>query len=370
MSEEGAKHRDEYRYRCAPCNIDFCVGCNITPYHYNFNCADYKQYLEAKKCRFCKESLHGVTLNSDVAPGHVNVCQSPECQEKMSLSCGKVLPCGHNCLGVHGERTCPPCFKQKCHPKKIKVPSSNDYCNICYVEDLSCAPCLLLECGHAFHSQCIKSRLQPKQSGPRLSFKHLDCPLCNRQMKHVQLKELTAESIRLRDIVQAKASQRLIFEGLNKTKELECKSSKWYRNPEGYAMHHYSYYMCFKCRNPYFAGQVRCEQDQAYDDFNPEELICGSCKGENFQQCNIHGWDFMEFKCHFCCSIAQWYCWGKVHFCDDCHTKQQKGDYLTKKPKNMIPECPGIEKCPLKIAHPHCEEFILGCTICKNIKDF
>lgn len=99
--------------------------------------------------------------------------------------------------------------------------------------------------------------------------------------------------------------------------------------------------------------------------------MCGKCAldtmGVGSSRCGKHGIDFIEFKCRFCCSIAQWFCWGTTHFCDKCHTLQCKGVYISRKPRSELPRCPGPEQCNLKIAHPpNGEEFSLGCSICRN----
>jgi E3 ubiquitin-protein ligase MYCBP2 len=66
---------------------------------------------------------------------------------------------------------------------------------------------------------------------------------------------------------------------------------------------------------------------------------------------------------------------GTTHFCDDCHTRQCKHDYVSKLPKDKLPKCPGPRECKLKIDHGgNGEEFSLGCTFCQNqkvnLKDF
>ena len=45
----------------------------------------------------------------------------------------------------------------------------------------------------------------------------------------------------------------------------------------------------------------------------------------NIPRCLLGSSFFSEHKCQYCCSIASWYCWGKTHFCDSCHFRQQKG---------------------------------------------
>ncbi|EGG20197.1 hypothetical protein DFA_07317 [Cavenderia fasciculata] len=383
MKEEAALHRDEFRFRCTKCSTEFCSDCKSTPYHYGFTCQSHRLYLVSKKCRYCKE----VIPNSNVSETHTkDVCLEEECQQKSRLACFKqVHPCGHRCMGVAGEERCLPCLKQKCidkskadlistkrnslssPPLPIPMASASDFCNICWSETLSAAPCIMLTgCGHVFHYTCVESRLNApdlqRTAQPRLTFQHLDCPLCNKQMKHPALELLMKPHLQLLDLVKAKATQRLVYEGLQRSKELEIKTSKWYKNPEGFAMDRYQYYPCYKCKSPYFAGMVRC--DQGIDTYKLDELLCENCRPTTTgSTCTVHGVEYMEFKCHYCCSKASWVCWSKIRFCDDCHKKQQGGDYLTKKPIEEIPKCPGKEHCPLKIDHPHLEEVPLGCTI-------
>ena len=105
----------------------------------------------------------------------------------------------------------------------------------------------------------------------------------------------------------------------------------------------------------------------------PEDLVCVPCSadligfGPGNKKCPKHGTDFIEFKCKFCCSISQWFCWGTTHFCEDCHKKQMSGNYVSQKKKSELPKCGGPQTCPLKVKHPdNGEEYPLGCAICRN----
>jgi hypothetical protein len=123
---------------------------------------------------------------------------------------------------------------------------------------------------------------------------------------------------------------------------------------------------------PYFGGLKSCEAaNDSGKEFKPDELVCGKCSavaaGGGAKDCPNHGSDFIEFKCKFCCSVAQWFCWGNTHFCESCHTRQNNGDYVSRKKKNDLPKCPGADKCSLKSKHPaNGEEYALGCSICRN----
>ena len=153
----------------------------------------------------------------------------------------------------------------------------------------------------------------------------------------------------------------------------------FYQDIEAFALYMLSYYMCFKCSVPYYGGMKACEGGNDFANFKKEELVCGKCAavsvGGGAKDCKTHGMDFIEYKCKFCCSVAQWFCWGNTHFCDPCHKKQCAGDYVSRKTKDQLPKCPGKATCPLKIEHPpNGEEYGLGCSVCRNMienaKDF
>ena len=82
-----------------------------------------------------------------------------------------------------------------------------------------------------------------------------------------------------------------------------------------------------------------------------------------------HGTDYIEWKCRFCCKLATFFCGGKCHFCNDCHSKP--GTYVDfsgwkTKPGSHIPKCKGPSKCPLGGTHkPNGEEAALGCAMCR-----
>eukprot|EP01112_Ceratiomyxa_fruticulosa_P021628 TRINITY_DN7680_c0_g1_i2.p1 TRINITY_DN7680_c0_g1~~TRINITY_DN7680_c0_g1_i2.p1 ORF type:complete len:879 (-),score=146.63 TRINITY_DN7680_c0_g1_i2:140-2776(-) len=400
LSPEALNHREEFRFRCRGCSTEFCSGCKIVPYHMGFTCESYKSYLVSRKCRFCAspiKSLNKANVSTPGGPAHSNpalidICTNEECQAKMEFIC-KQRPkdCGHYCCGIAGESPCLPCLNSDCIQKSPSshkhshtqdpltqsqshslTQNSEDYCNICWVEDLGSAPCVRLDCGHVFHYSCIKQKLKKRWPTPRITFGFMECPLCKQVIAHKALTQEMAVFLKLFEEVQTKALQRLEYEGLARDKAIVEPTSKYYKKPAQYAMDRFAYFMCIRCSHPYFAGQRRCDAgDDAEKQFNPEDLVCGGCSGADVaQDCPKHGKDFMEFKCQFCCTVASWYCWGKTHFCNDCHTKQQKGDYLTKKPKTVFPVCPGPDQCPLHVKHPHVEEFMLGCAVCRNLQSF
>ena len=110
--------------------------------------------------------------------------------------------------------------------------------------------------------------------------------------------------------------------------------------------------------------------EEAKEDFNEKDLVCAGCCDIPVEMCPRHGKEHLTFKCKYCCSVSQWFCWGTTHFCNDCHSRQCKGDYVSKYPIEKLPKCPGALKCALKVKHkPNGQECSLGCLLCQNIKD-
>lgn len=128
-----------------------------------------------------------------------------------------------------------------------------------------------------------------------------------------------------------------------------------------------SYYQCFKCKDAYFVGRKDCAEGAQLDvnNQNKEQLVCPKCDPVDIRggirECKIHGTDYIEFKCKFCCNMAIWFCWGNTHFCDPCHKKAYE---INKVAKDKLPKCKGNE-CQIKVPHPaNGEEYALGCGLC------
>jgi hypothetical protein len=181
---------------------------------------------------------------------------------------------------------------------------------------------------------------------------------------------------RVHDLVSTRAK----FEGLDRDPRVTDTSSRFFDDALGLAMDTLAFYECFKCERPYFGGYKRCENaampaaDAAGADADPHEgrrdLVCGGCVPDTQKaSCPAHGVDFVDYKCKFCCGIATYYCWGKTHFCTECHRRQDRGEFLTRKPVAELTACPGSDRCPLGVEHPPngTAEFALGCSLCREM---
>jgi hypothetical protein len=354
ISETALQHRNMFRFRCRNCETEFCSECKLVPYHLGFGCDEFREHLQSLRCRFCQTSLTDKNQAPPTNDESVNlVCNAQDCLEKRDLACRKSHSCGHLCGGVKDEVHCPPCLDEEC--SKNAVQTGDDFCNICWVDTIAAAPSIKLNCGHFFHLSCTLKKISSGWPGARITFGYLDCPLCNSPIQHELLEQCLRDHLKLKKLVETKSVERLEYMGLKNCKELTDEDSQFFNNPSKYALFRFSYFPCFKCKEPYFGGERACEGNQP--EFNPEELVCGGCSAVGQTECKKHGMEFIEYKCKFCCSVAVWFCWGNTHFCDECHTKSQT---VPKIPRNELP------KCHCGIPHPlNGEEFCLGCSVCR-----
>lgn len=84
----------------------------------------------------------------------------------------------------------------------------DDMCMICFVEALSCAPAIQLECGHVFHYHCCRTVLEKRWVGPRISFGFSLCPICKSDIAHYMLNDLLDPINKLKADVKRKAVMR------------------------------------------------------------------------------------------------------------------------------------------------------------------
>eukprot|EP00742_Colponemidia_sp_Colp-10_P004729 GILJ01005044.1.p1 GENE.GILJ01005044.1~~GILJ01005044.1.p1 ORF type:complete len:1771 (+),score=301.85 GILJ01005044.1:1764-7076(+) len=358
----------------------------------------------AENCRFCGVPVTFANRSAAVAetPALASVCNDPDCQAKMEISCVNTLPCGHYCGGVRNESTCLPCFRctEKTdslsghahkvteeerkeqdtevvpEPKPELSQDADDYCMVCWTENLGSAPAIQLGCGHVFHYACIHKSLELRWNGPRITFGFCKCPLCKTDIEHEMLEDVLGPIKALREEVKMKAQMRARYEGLDEDPDVVNETGRFYKDLAGLAMDRFAYYLCYKCNHAYFGGERVCQAAAGDVKYDPTELICAQCSPISPEtDCPKHGREFLDFKCRFCCSVSVFFCFGTTHFCDACHGDPSK---MTGMGKADMPKCPAgplgqqLEgDCPLGMKHPPTgEEFVLGCGICRNARTF
>jgi hypothetical protein len=368
----------------------------------------------------------------DIFPG-AQLCQSnAECIEKQLVACTKRGNCGHLCQGYVNEPNCLPCLKPSCASRAVTqaklsfdLPNSEEICSICGTAELGECACIQMSCGHIFHYSCMHKRITSKRNSKRLTFQSIDCPLCRKTLSHSdpEIMKLIQPQISLREKVKAKAMERLIFEGLEKDPRIVNPSSEFYNKPDQYAMHHFQFFQCSSCLEPYFAGAAECGEapapandhagpnaDNNFEEVDEganlllmhQEMKCANCVlDKSIERCSKHGTDWLSFKCRFCCKLSVWYCFGGTHFCEGCHNNWNalvESDNKNKKKLHLYTQCAGLRRkieevmrdqsltakarerilenmvsdpdtCPLKMRHPlNGKEYSSGCGMCLEDK--
>lgn len=370
LSEDAYRHFMKWRIRCRKCQTNFCGSCKADPYHKGYTCETFKSYSAAAHCRYCEEELPRKSTNRKNSI-FSDICADEECQDKLKLACKYRHACGHSCGGVANEKQHLACLHENCAEKNgLAEDIAEELCNICWVEGLSAAPTIKLECGHFFHFKCCVDKIETGWPGTRITFGFLNCPLCKKQMQHPSLGPVMTEKMRYYDFIISKAQTRLKVEGMLNDKKLIDPNSRFYKKPLDYAMASFAYYKCFKCRKPYFGGKRDCEQNAAADNTPPQEFICFDCSDLPTIKCKDKSHkEYHLWKCRFCCGLAVWFCFGTTHFCEPCHKDNPMEK--TRRARSGFKQCKGKKHCPLGVEHspngkePECE-FNLGCGMCHN----
>eukprot|EP00475_Leptophrys_vorax_P003598 TRINITY_DN12116_c0_g1_i1.p1 TRINITY_DN12116_c0_g1~~TRINITY_DN12116_c0_g1_i1.p1 ORF type:complete len:305 (-),score=60.09 TRINITY_DN12116_c0_g1_i1:43-957(-) len=198
-------------------------------------------------------------------------------------------------------------------------------------EDLKkqdCALCLdsgcdlELRCSHVFHRDCIANQLTAGWTGPRISFNFMRCAVCRSSIalqKHDvdKLNVPALDAIKnkiVEHVTLAKTIRKLAEAALAENKEVEASD-----------VSRMVFYPCFKCKTPYYAGQLDCAAEM---NLQAENLLCKRCMTEYERSqepgkpggpCSVHGYKFALFKCGFCCNPATWQCGSREFYCAACH---------------------------------------------------
>ena len=105
-----------------------------------------------------------------------------------------------------------------------------------------------------------------------------------------------------------------------------------------------------------------------------ENFLCMKCAaielGYGKEFCEIHGNEFIDFKCMFCCSIALFVSEGGKKFdCEPCIHNALDGS------RRVMTSCTGGPACQLGIwQHPKADQdvkkskYALGCGLCRSEK--
>lgn len=164
------------------------------------------------------------------------------------------------------------------------------------------------------------------------------------------------------------------MEGLAKSEPELQLGGAYDGRPADFALKRFLFYECSQCCRPYFGGDRNCGAQQQQQDeqqaqqgqgaaaaaFNRHELLCGECSAVAAgADCPVHGKQYIEWKCKYCCNLAMWFCFGTTHMCNRCHA--QPGVW------REGPSACNPATCGLKMRHPQPgNEFCMGCGMCRR----
>eukprot|EP01083_Nonionella_stella_P310494 1103256_1 len=263
-------------------------------------------------------------------------------------------------------------------------------CMICREAISAETPIQLECCGLNLHYNCLEEYIENtflRNNGRKVTLKQLSCLICRQRMRNKQIATLFEPINALYDKVREIALARLRYDRRDTDDAIVIDGE----HPADYAIKLYAVFVCFSCKNPYFGGMNNCQMDFAEDDDDDndfaEERLCNRCLPQtmNQKECGVHGDQYIQWKCRYCCSGATFFCWGTHHFCQICHWKAYT---LKNKPIHQLVQCPckpnintklpqpcsDGEECPLAAAanligikHPPSgEEYCLGCALCQR----
>jgi len=304
LTSKSQCHFLSHRVCCRECGTSFCRSCREIGYHAGFDCVDYAMYKNARHCRYCSIALMPDTIGKN--PPSISledICNNSLCLQKRDRACLHMLPCGHPCPGIRNDQRCMPCLYPNCEAYlKEMHQTCNDFCNICFTENLGANPCIQLDCGHIFHHRCINRKLEEKWSSPRIEFGFINCPLCKIRISHpmIDLSEMQT----LHRELEKQTYDLMIEEQLLNEDELQDAHNEYYQNPCGFGLYKkLAFYTCHQCKKPYYGGMAQCLD--GLEEVKETDFICSACSGIGAESCVKHGKDFVVYKCKFCCSVSQ-----------------------------------------------------------------
>lgn len=403
VNEEALQAFHEHRQRCRHCSTTFCKSCKASPFHTGITCSVHTGAVIYKDCRFCRKQLAEkveaavqqeesleeeveLPVSNDAVEGLSmakralllgeqlrskgyaaatpsgfrpiqGVCADFDCQQKLEAVCEKVLSCGHYCAEDVKHTACGSCLHPGC--VEADAVSLDDFCSICWVEDLRTAAVTRLGCGHVFHTDCVISRLVCKWGAGAINLSYASCPLCSNPLQWSGQNNDITQALRMAERLRSDLVLRA--QVLIDSKIVAVPDDVPASEAAAHALTKVNFYTCFQCKSAYYGGKVECGVPPL--EVAASEYICGGCIG-----CKKHGDRDLIYKCKFCCSIATFFCFGNTHFCEPCHdrwtTMVDRNNYAMLADEAALKGC-CKETCPLGIEHPpNGEEHLIGCRLC------
>lgn len=368
ISMKAADCKASRRFKCPSCRNESCINCNASPYHNFLTCEEYLKSQQTVKWRYWNSDILDMTDAKKDMTGHI-CWNREECRKYNKWACQEILECGHLCNGSKMSKEHMVCLHPECvhkNPDATLGVDKEQGCLIWMIEYKS-RPCVILKCKHIYDVDCLYSRLQSKWSGANVNFEHLNW-FCNAPIEtdHEEIQRMIEEDRKFQEKAEEVAIAAAIKDQLDKT---DYSMEPFNGNFRAFAIHKIAVYQCYECNKPYAAGlkdwggpNIK-KEDCLWDEWARIKL--GPIKGVS--NCDIHGTEFLVFKCKYCWSEALFFWWNETHFCGPCHEKQEEDPNFEKTPPEELDQCGGYKNCPLGVDHPRngTEEFSIKWSACQ-----
>ncbi|KAK8882933.1 regulation of axon guidance [Tritrichomonas musculus] len=339
----------QFRVTCPICHTNFCAKCNSIPFHEGFTCEEQKLLDDDVVCRFCQVYP---AIGCEKLDACHRVCWRQECRECLPQACMHVCDCGHACCGIKNEKNhfgCALCTQKLA---------------ICVICNESCAlrPSVLMECGHPVHKNCLELFYQSLSEKGRIHIPRCWEFSCDCIPYHECVKSAAQRWKDISNKVEEITQIRMKLDDIeNEQDHVKNPNDKdYFKQPLKFARDFFVFYICDKCKNPFFAGRKDCGDDDPNDNGPHECLRCNRKLMNSI--CPKHGETGMVIKCMFCCNPSLFFCFGTTYFCEICHQRPsdvQKGPW---------PQCDG--KCKFAPHPPNGQQTISAyCVLCEQEKE-
>jgi len=223
--------------------------------------------MKSLKCRWCKDPITEEHLATTGPPKDPLRMVCSKCREKENSCLDKTHECGHPVIwhnSMPSSKSMPACIMPKCVETRAQTTgediqiTAEDFCAICWVEELGAQPCLKLNCGHVFHAECVKDKLKHRwKPGTPVNISFLECPLCKAPIDWPATCQPYVKTLRelqeLRSDLKLRGIQQIRIE------ELDTDGSTEEDKLFDLAMHKFNFYECHKCKSFYFGGKKECD---------------------------------------------------------------------------------------------------------------
>jgi len=184
-------------------------------------------------------------------------------------------------------------------------------------DDPDCPPALtLLWCGHGYHRECLGCDLERVDDfiavGRYFRFRRLACSLCHAPMRDGVRFPGLEHMWHYHDEVRRQAC----------SLDAALGGSAHDDTPLEDRLKRHLFYLCHRCKEPFYGGPYDCGATLSDPQTKPENLVCDACIDDFV--CSAHGRTHVVYKCAACWNPAKPRRFlGRLRLCAACFSAQK-----------------------------------------------